>query len=505
MPLYRLEEGSVQWNFFHSRAKVQVFGGGFANGKTTALVAKAIKVARDYPGSNILLARDTYPKLNDTLRKVFLQWCPPMWVRRKPTKDDNTCYLSNGTVVNFRYISQRGKQNEDGSTTSNLLSATFDFIGVDQIEDPAITYKDFTDLMGRLRGNTPYRPPPGEEDDGMPRSGPRWLCVTCNPTHNWVYKELVLPYHVWRERGQKLDNLLWDTEGNKPLLELFEGSTYTNQANLASDYIRGLEGSYRGQNRQRYLMGEWAAFEGLVYPEFDEVLHMPSREEIMAYLRQCRERFVKLIAIEGYDFGIISPSCYLFGVVDHWGRIFIIDGFYRASMPLLEQASEIQAIRDRYSSLIKIKNPVYADPDIFKRKVIAGHKAVGIAISKIFHDDFGIYMRPSDNDIKAGIAKVGAYLTGYEGVPNPFPTPKKAQSPYLFIARELQFVADEMQNYFWKQNPQGQRVDEPMDRDDHSLDTIKYMVGKLPDPSKVEPPKSSLPKPWQFWREVEQA
>ena len=67
-----------------------------------------------------------------------------------PTQDDNTCYLKNGTIVNFRYISQRGKQNVDGSTTSNLLSATYDWIGIDQIEDPEIVHKDLLGSYGTI-------------------------------------------------------------------------------------------------------------------------------------------------------------------------------------------------------------------------------------------------------------------------------------------------------------------------------------------------------------------
>jgi hypothetical protein len=174
---YKLRKGTIQWDFDQSRNKIQFFGGGFANGKTTALVIKALKLCVEYPGSNGLLGRSTYPKLNDTLRKVFFLWCPPDWIKKMPTQDDNTCYLKNGTIINFRYISQRGKQNVDGSTTSNLLSATYDWIGIDQIEDPEIVHKDLLDLMGRLRGQTPYRPE-GREDESMPDSGPRWLMLT---------------------------------------------------------------------------------------------------------------------------------------------------------------------------------------------------------------------------------------------------------------------------------------------------------------------------------------
>ena len=73
MPTFRLSRDSLQDKFFASKSKVQIFAGGFANGKTAAVCIKCIKIAKDYPGANILMARSTYPKLNDTLRKEFLK------------------------------------------------------------------------------------------------------------------------------------------------------------------------------------------------------------------------------------------------------------------------------------------------------------------------------------------------------------------------------------------------------------------------------------------------
>ena len=150
MPTFRLQHDSLQDKFLNSKAKVQLFGGGFANGKTAAACLKCIRIAKDYPGANILMARSTYPKLNDTLRKEFIKWCPPDWIDSFPksANGSNTCTLKNGTTINFRYIAQQGKLGNE-ATTSNLLSATYDAVIVDQMEDPEIVHKDFLDLLGR--------------------------------------------------------------------------------------------------------------------------------------------------------------------------------------------------------------------------------------------------------------------------------------------------------------------------------------------------------------------
>ena len=169
---YRLKKGSIHEQFLASRAKIQVFGGGFGNGKTSVAVVKALSIARDYPGCNILMARSTYPKLNDTLRKTFLDFCPAEAIKSFPMSknSDNTCVLDTGSMVNFRYLQQK-TSSADGTSSSNLLSATFDLAVVDQIEDPEITHKDFLDLIGRMRGSALYR----GDDPSMPRTGPRWI------------------------------------------------------------------------------------------------------------------------------------------------------------------------------------------------------------------------------------------------------------------------------------------------------------------------------------------
>ncbi len=498
MPNYKLIEGSVQAGFHYSRAKIQIFGGAFANGKTTALAIKALKLVRDYPGCNGLLARETYPKLNDTLRKVFLHWCPANWILKKPTMDDNTVYFKNGSVVNFRYLAQRGRSRNDGSSTSNLLSATYDFVGVDQVEDPGIIYKDFLDILGRLRGDTPYQA--DEEDLSMPASGPRWLMLTANPSHNWFYREIVQPYLLWLKTGQRTEKLLVDADTNTPIVELFESDTYANKHNLSSDYIASLESTYKGQMRDRYLLGKWVAFEGLVHPDYDPSVHTLSREEAENYLAECLLSHVQIQAIESYDFGIVSPSCYLVGFVDHLGRVIVLDGYYQADFSYDKQPQAIRDIRAKYAGLLMFSNRIYADPAIFKKVVVAGMRETGSTIAKLFEDD-RIFMRPASNDILTGVGKVNGYLSGRRGFPHLMTGDDPG--PLIYFVDDLAFIGDEFSSYYWKQNPLGQRIDEPADAQDHAMNAVKYLLSYLPEVSKIVVPADALPPKWLYWHEVE--
>lgn len=499
MPNYRLIEGSVQSGFYHSRAKVQIFGGAFANGKTTAMAVKALKLAKEYPGSNGLLARETYPKLNDTLRKVTLKWCPPSWIAKKPTQDDNTLYLKNGSAINFRYLSQRGRSKSDGSATSNLLSATYDWVGVDQIEDPGIVHKDFLDLLGRLRGDTPYQVD-GDEDLSMPSTGPRWLMLTANPSHNWFYKEVVQPYLLWKKTGQRTEKLLVDEDTGIPILELFESDTYANKHNLSDDYIKGLETTYKGQMRERFLLGKWVAFEGLVYPDYDTTVHTISRETAEMHLAHCLLSYVQVQAVEAYDFGLAKPSCYLLAFVDDLGRVIVIDGYYESELPYHQQPQRIRDIRAKYAGQLSFRDRMWADPAVFKRVVVAGLKETGKSIAQLYEED-NIYMKPANNDIATGIAKVGSYLTGRPDIPHI--VTGETPGPMIYFVDDLEFIDTEFSSYYWKKNPLGLQIDEPMDLDDHAMDALKYLLANRPEVSKVIVPKKALPPKWSFWHEVD--
>ena len=502
MPTFRLFESSLQDRFQKSRAKIQLYGGGFANGKTANVCIKAIELAKNYPGCNALLARSTYPKLNDTLRKEFLKWCPPDWIQSFPksANGSNTCTLTNGSTINFRYIAQQGK-NANDATTSNLLSATYDFVAVDQIEDPEIVHKDLLDLLGRLRGMTVYQ----GDDPTMPKTGPRWVLITCNPTRNWVYRELVKPLHDLK-RGIVNERLMCETNQDgkmmldedklpSPIIELFEGSTYENKENLEPDFIKTLEASYHGQMRDRFLLGEWASYEGLVYPDFSETTHVLSHHTIKEYYKKLVASGANITYLEGYDYGLAVPYCYICGFVDDLGNVFLMDGGYEKEVSLDTQILKIKECRIEYN--ITSDNHVLADPDIFRRKG-SGKKTVGRSIADMFLED-GIYATRGNNDISNGIVKVSQYLIPQRNHQNPITG--VFNSPYIYVSDKLEFVINEFTGYYWKRDPKGDILDQPVDKDDHAMDTIKYMLSHRPSVSTLITPSRPHELGWRRWGE----
>jgi terminase large subunit-like protein len=504
---YILKEGSIHEKFFDSYNEIQLFGGGFGNGKTSAMCVKAIvKIAIDYPGCTILMARSTYPKLNSTLRRVFLEFCPEQWIKSFPLSknSDNTCVLTNGSIIDFRYISQR-KTNDEGVSVSNLLSATYDLIVVDQIEDPEITYKDFLDLVGRLRGDAVYR----GKDPKMPRTGPRWMFLSCNPSRGWVYKKLVEPLHKFQSTGLISENLLCekDQEGNivlydgrpRVLLDLVEGSTYENAHVLPPDFIKKMESIYTGQMKDRFLRGQWASYEGLIYPEYNATIHQIRHDRLMLYLRDLIKSGYRINWQSAYDYGMVSPSCYLLSFSDPHGNIFVLDGFYQREASIEWQADRIAELNYAYSASFPW---IYSDPDIFRRKA-GDARTVGKSVDELFHqEDNRLRFTRGNNDISSGIAKVSGYLRPREYHIHPITGENHA--PYLYHSDRLEFIEDEITSYHWIVDSRGDRDDRPVDKNDHSMDTLKYLLSFAPEASQLAPYKSThIPTYMTEWQVVD--
>lgn len=473
MAEYKVKPGGMHDKALKSRNKIQIIGGGFGNGKTACVCVKAIALAKDYPGSNGIIAMATYAQLNDTIREEFYKWIPHAWVSRWPSVNNNTLYMKNGSKINFRYIQQKGKSNADGQTSSNLLSATYDWAVVDQIENPAITHKDFLDLLGRLRGSTKYR----GNDPSMPKSGPRWLILTANPAFNWVFHKLIKPMEHYKKTGNIHEDLIVDPDTQKPLIDLFEAPTYENKHNLSSDFIRTLEAAYTGQFRDRYLGGEWGAFEGLVYPGFKQEFHMVDYDEIMKYLIKMRNQGIMMQAIQGFDFGLASPSAFLYGFLTSMGMPIFIDGYYRPSSDPIDDGMEISRIQQKYSPYIDNDFPIMADPSIFKRTIYKRSGKGATTVASILQNDFDLIVKRGQNDIKSGIAKVSSYLSINE---MPHPITGASNGPGIIFSNHLYFLSDEFGSYFWKMGQNTERIDEPIDRNDHAMDALKYSFSYLP-------------------------
>lgn len=484
-------ENPWQYNFFFSRNDINGYTGGYGNGKTAVMCIRAINIASSYEGARCLVGRATRPKLEDSTKKELMKWLPEDWVARWPSERRNDIILkSTGSSIEFRHIRREGKgKNED---QSNLLSATYDYIGVDQLDDPEFSYKDLEDLFGRLRGTARYV----GVDKTMPKVGPQWFDFTANPTRNWLYREVVAPYFLYQEKGLINSKLLYDKKDKRCIVSIFNAPTKANKRNTGEKYAERMEVIYRGSMRSRFIEGKWDAYDGLVYPDYSELTHVIMAEQMQEYIARCIVEGAVGI-IEGYDFGQAVASCYLLAFVDKDYNVLIADGFYEPGKTVHWQAEKIREIRAKWK--VVPTEPIFADPDIFRKKH-ATADSVGQSIATLFMDQ-KIEMQRGANDVKSGIEKVSSYLTIDKG--HTHPVSRDIGAPRFFVSSNLEFVSNEFADYYWNRNTVGQNVDKPLDRNDHAMDTIKYLFTNQANVIGMIAPKKSnlIPPQLLVWNE----
>ena len=120
-------------------------------------------------------------------------------------------------------------------------------------------------------------------------------------------------------------------------------------------------------------------------------------------------------------------------------------------------------------------------------------------IARILKDG-GLNLRAGSSDVLSGIAKVNSYIAGTPKTPHLATGDRPG--PLLYVAAELPWFQDEVMSYYWKRDSQGRNIDEPVDHNDHAMNTVKYMLSKLPDPSEIVVPEDVLPPRWTYWQEM---
>ena len=140
---------------------------------------------------------------------------------------------------------------------------------------------------------------------------------------------------------------------------------------------------------------------------------------------------------------------------------------------------------------------ILADPDIFRRKTV-GKSIVGKAISEMFLED-GIVCDRGNSNIANGIVKVSQYLVPRNHHQNPITGEYGA--PFMYVSDRLEWWIDEISDYYWKKDTMGDQVDVPMDKNDHAMDTTKYMLSYRPALSKLTVKQGPKQVGWRKWGE----
>ena len=250
-----------------------------------------------------------------------------------------------------------------------------------------------------------------------------------------VQAGLSLDYSICDFTGNPAHPLHWVKELIDSDINIYSQKwTIYDNPFLSPTVVENFEKEYKGTHfYNRYILGEWAAASGNVYPMFDELIHTVTPTQ-----RNYEKIFVCV------DYGTQNSTAFIV-VGLHQGKYYVIDEYYHSGRETNQQktTSEYYEELDR---LIDGRNvePIVVDP-------AATHFIAEIR-------KHGEYMvRNAVNDVLPGIDAVSKML----------------KNEMLYVNKNCKNLIREFGLYQWNQKT---IEDVPIKIHDHGLDALRYGV-----------------------------
>ena len=204
---------------------------------------------------------------------------------------------------------------------------------------------------------------------------------------------------------------------------------------LPPDYIDNLKKEYTGVFYRRFILGDWVAAEGAIYPMFERQKHVSDA------VPEFRMHWIAA------DYGHTNPTAFLRLSAGEDGRIWVTDEYYHMADKTGAKSPK-QYARDM--SAFAAKGP---SPDV----VVIDPAAEGF-ILQLKEDAPHLRIRRADNAVLEGIQLVSSAIDA--GV--------------LMIHPRCKHLIDEIQGYSWDPKAQERGEDKPVKTNDHACDALRY-------------------------------
>lgn len=432
---------------FHGLSKkYRFFGGGWGNGKTSAGCAEAFALAMEYPGCTGLIARRTRPELKATTQHQFFHGGGSDLATDWTGCPQEVIRSFNKTEQMLTFINDSVIHFWPLDDPDKLSNLNLGWFLIDQAEE--VPEEMFQMLQGRLRQ----------------RRGPRLGICLFNPAgHDWIWRRCV--------------HLKYPDHG------LIHAKT-TDNPNLPPDYIDSLMAMPEAW-RKRFIEGSFDVFSGQIWPEFDPDVHTLNPFPVPDWYQ----------GYEGIDHGRRNPTAVLFAQFDDKGNCFIVDEHYEAGRLVSHHAGKIHERRKQWGQPIETiidASAAQQDPNT-GRSVIDEYNDLGIIVTK------------SDRHVIAGINRIGEWMRLDPDHPHPLTNEVRPEGwPRLYVFKNCVNLIEHIQQYQWKKQPPTKEEDakeQPLEKDDHDVDALRYILMRRPPPSKVPVDATEYPNNW-YWERV---
>ncbi|MFA6730210.1 MAG: phage terminase large subunit [Eubacteriales bacterium] len=351
--------------FFKSNYRYTAYGGARGGGKSWAMRTKLVILALCHPGINILLLRRTLGELRENhiipLKRLLFNVADYRETARE-------FLFPNHSRIKLGYL------DTDGDALQYQGQA-YEVIGMEEATQFTCFQFNCLTECNRYSGgmSTPFKPR---------------MYFTCNPGgvgSDWV-KRLFID-KIYRP-GENPEDYYF-----------IKSLVYDNAYLMKHDpgYVRVLEALPETRKRAM-LYGDWNAFEGMFFPEFDEKTHVKPPFHIPSdYLR-----------FRSLDYGLDMTACLWFAAAPG-GKLIVYRELYKSGLILSEAARLICEATPR-GEVIRY---TAASPDLWNRRQDSGKSGAAIMAENGL-----LSLRKADSSRVAGWRVVREYLKDRDDGPN---------------------------------------------------------------------------------------
>ena len=416
-------------------ARYKLYGGSVGGGKSVAVSAESLRLTLAFPGNRGFLCRHESRAFVNTTLKTLLKLISEIEqtthnkILSNHHKTDKMLYFTNGSEILYGGLGE-------ASDFERIKSLEIGFFGIDEASETVLD--NFRMLKSRLRWKLPsglYPPFHG--------------LLASNPEPGWVKNLFVTPQKMQRSFPR----------------HSFIQALPTDNPYLPPDYIPDLKESNPESWVAKYIKGNWDALAGQIWPMFDWADHVLEPFPIPVEWRKFRS----------IDHGQVNPTCCLWFAIDYDGNVFVYKEYYSPGL-ISDHCKEIVSLSEG-EDYQTTKLP----PECWGKTMEKDHKFWSVADE---YREHGIYPSRANNEVEAGINRVGEYLTVKPAKIHPITA--TLGSPTLFIFKNCQNLLLEIPDYIWKDRSSDDTSKEkPKKVDDHACDALRYGIMTRPSSSKM--------------------
>lgn len=241
----------------------------------------------------------------------------------------------------------------------------------------------------------------------------------------------------------------------------YEFMEWADNPYLSPKEIKLMESTLDESTLQSRKLGRFCTREGLVYPEFDEHVHVVQPFPVPPDWQDN-------ISI---DPGLKNPLSAHWYAVDYDDNVYVIAEHYAAGKDIDYHAQAIHAMSESLGWKRDGKGRVSALIDsAAQQRTLASQKSV----AELFYERDILANPRVEKDLFSGISRVKSYLNRGNGLPD------------LYIFSSCPNLIREIKSYFWGSG------DAPVKRDDHAMDELRYYLMSRPKNAPPEAEESAV-------------